>query len=87
LLVVPNQGQFEQWLNARFLENHKMGRAVFGRLPNRRDIASFIDSLDDSVPEAGGLPALGNAEAVACIERVLANAPLEKPEFSSVATG
>ena len=71
LLVTPNQGVFEQTLNALFLQRERLGQAVIHRPLTTADVASFLDRLDGYAERLRNRPACGNKEAVACIEGVL----------------
>ena len=71
LLVLPNQGIFEQTLNALFLERERLGRAVIDRPLTVADVTTFLNSLDGFAERLQNRPACGNKEAVACIEGVL----------------
>ena len=71
LLVVPNQGIFEQTLNAMFLQRERLGRAVIDRPLTVPDLVSFLKHVDGYAERLQNRPACGNKEAVACIEGVL----------------
>ena len=71
LLVVPNQGIFEQTLNALFLQRERLGQAVIDRPLTVPDVALFLNRLDGYAEHLQNRPACGNKEAVACIEGVL----------------
>ncbi|HMB90388.1 MAG TPA: glycosyltransferase family protein, partial [Rhodothermales bacterium] len=71
LLVVPNRGIFEQTLNALFLKREGLGEAVIGRCITTEDVQHFLSRLDTYEKHLRDRPACGNANAIACIERVL----------------
>jgi uncharacterized protein (TIGR00661 family) len=71
LLVVPNRGIFEQTLNAIFLERQGFGAAVIDRPLTKDDVSSFLNQLDAYEQRLHGHATVGNADALACIERVL----------------
>jgi uncharacterized protein (TIGR00661 family) len=71
LLVVPNQGIFEQTLNALFLQREALGAAVLDRRLTTQDLSSFLNDLDRYVERMRNRSGCGNKEAVACIEGVL----------------
>lgn len=71
-LVVPNSGIFEQTLNALFLARDGLGEAVVDRPLTAGDVAGFLSRLPTYEARLQGRVHIGNDEAVACIERVLA---------------
>jgi uncharacterized protein (TIGR00661 family) len=72
VLVTPNVGQFEQTLNALYLERLGLGRAVIGRRLEPADIQTFLDGLDSSHPPAARPLECGNDVAVRYVEEALA---------------
>ncbi len=82
-LVVPNHGTFEQTLNALFLEREGLGEAVHDRTLTAADVTGFLERLDRYRQRLrDGYCGMGNDEAVACIERILAqHTPLTPPRL------
>ncbi len=72
LLVVPNQGIFEQTLNALFLEREGLGRAVLDRSLTARDVKNFLKERHTYRSRLSSYERCGNQQAVACIEDILA---------------
>ena len=73
LLVVPNQGVFEQTLNALALCQEGLGHAILNRPPTCKDIEHF---LAEAPSYANRLPrhrTCGNEEAIALIEKLLSD--------------
>jgi uncharacterized protein (TIGR00661 family) len=79
LLVVPNRGIFEQTLNALFLEREGFGAAVIDRPLTEDDVTSFLDHLDAYARRLRGHATVGNADALACIERLLVDIGVASP--------
>lgn len=76
MLVMPNQGIFEQTLNAIYLERDGLGEAVHDHIPTAEDIRGFLARLSDYEANGDGSQEherrrCGNEAAAACIERVL----------------
>jgi len=71
LLVVPNQGIFEQTLNALFLQREHLGHTVIDRPLRVPDVASFLNQLNGYTERLRNRPTSGNKEAVVCIEGIL----------------
>ena len=71
ILVVPNNGIFEQTLNAIFLERDMLGAVVCGRRLTTEDITTFLGRRSEFARRLQGRSGSGNEDAVRCIERVL----------------
>lgn len=71
IMVSPNNGIFEQTLNALFLEKEGLGAATFGRPLRASDVSSFLSRKDQFARNIRGRGGSGNDDAVRCIERVL----------------
>lgn len=71
LLVAPNDGIFEQTINAIFLEREGLGRTVIGRPITVRDVTAFLDQHTIYEGRLQNRNNSGNEHAVACIEKVL----------------
>ncbi len=71
LLVVPNQGIFEQTLNAIFLEREGLGKAVLDRPLTPSDVKDFLKHRHDYRARLRNYAACGNHQAVECIEDIL----------------
>lgn len=72
LLVVPNRGVFEQTINALFLEREGLGAAVLDRSLTAADLTKFLEKGTHYKSRLRGRASCGNAQAVTCIERVIA---------------
>lgn len=72
LLVVPNQGIFEQTLNALSLKHEGLGRAVFDRPLTARDVKDFLKYRPAYRKRLASYERCGNQQAVECIEDTLA---------------
>ncbi len=69
-LAIPNQGIFEQTLNAIYLEKMGLGEAVHARMATTAQISAFLSRLDQYRARLSSHPvSCGNDDAVACIER------------------
>lgn len=71
LLVTPNQGIFEQTLNALFLQREGLGKAVLNRSLSARDVKDFLKHRHDYRARLQNYTACGNPKAVECIEDIL----------------
>src|SRR5690606_19355221 len=71
LLVAPNDGIFEQTINAIFLEREGLGRAVIGRPITVRDVTTFLEQHAIYEERLRNRNYSGNERAVMCIEKVL----------------
>lgn len=71
LLVAPNQGIFEQTLNALFLEREGLGRAVLDRPLAAHDVKDFLKHRHSYRTRLSSYERCGNQQAVACIEHTL----------------
>lgn len=71
LLVTPNQGIFEQTLNAIFLEREGLGKAVVDRPLHASDVKDLLKHHDDYRTRLQNYAACGNHQAVECIEDIL----------------
>ncbi|NVB39771.1 glycosyl transferase [Pseudenhygromyxa sp. WMMC2535] len=71
LLVMPNEGIFEQTLNALYLERDGLGEAIYHRVPEAADLRAFLGRLDRYTGRRPTQLRCGNDDAVACIEAVL----------------
>ncbi len=69
--MVPNQGLFEQTLDALFLQREHLGHAVIDRPLNVPDVASFLNPINGYTERLRNRHPSGNKEAVAGIEGVL----------------
>jgi len=69
--VAPNQGIFEQTLNALFLQREHLSHAVIDRPLSVPDVASFLNPFNGYTERLRNRPPSGNKEAVAGIEGVL----------------
>jgi len=69
--VAPNQGIFEQTLNALFLQREHLSHAVIDRPLSVPDVASFLNPINGYTERLRNRPPSGNKEAVAGIEGVL----------------
>ena len=72
LLVMPNGGIFEQTINALYLEREGLGEAVMHRAPSPEELRAFLDRAQAHPGRRSELMDCGNDQAVACIEKVLA---------------
>ncbi len=84
IMVVPNNGIFEQTLNALFLERDGLGATVFSGQLHASDVSAFLDKRHVFSRRIRGRRGSGNVDAVRCIERVLRMAgatvhPVVKP--------
>ncbi|MCB0717261.1 MAG: glycosyl transferase [Bacteroidetes bacterium] len=70
-LVVPNEGIFEQTLNALFLCSEGLGQGVFGRELTSDDVHGFLNRLTSFSERIRNRSGSGNIDAADCIERVL----------------
>lgn len=85
LLVVPNRGIFEQTLNALFLKRNGLGEAVMDRPLTVNDVTDFLANQSRFEKKLEAHATCGNAQAVACIERVLGTATfLPQPKHAEV---
>ena len=75
LLVAPNAGIFEQTLNALYLEQEGVGRAVHARELTESDVRGFARNLEQFQSQLPRRSA-GNHHALAVIEQVLGTRPL-----------
>jgi uncharacterized protein (TIGR00661 family) len=66
VLSVPLHGQFEQLMNARYLEREGFG--VCAPVPNTPALSAFLDRLDGFHERLGSYEQDGNADALAAIE-------------------
>ena len=71
LLVAPNQGIFEQTMNAIFLEREGLGKAVLDRPLAPDDVKDFLKHRHDYRARLRNYAACGNHQAVECIEDIL----------------
>lgn len=71
IMVVPNNGIFEQTLNALFLERDGLGATVFSGELHASDVGAFLAKRDVFSRRIRGRRGSGNVDAVRCIERVL----------------
>lgn len=72
LLVVPNQGIFEQTLNALFLEREGLGSAVLDRELHAEDVQRFLATCPHYRERLRSYPLrCGNEKALHCIEGLL----------------
>lgn len=44
--ALPNEGQFEQFLNARFVLDAGVGMALFNRYPSKADLRAFAEGIE-----------------------------------------
>jgi uncharacterized protein (TIGR00661 family) len=72
LLVMPNGGIFEQTLNALYLKREKLGEVLMQRIPGPDDLRSFIERARHHHSRRPECLRVGNDDAVACIEKVIA---------------
>lgn len=70
-LVVPNEGIFEQTLNALFLCEEGLGSGVFGRELTAADVRTFLSHVPTYAGRIRDQSGSGNLDAAHCIERVL----------------
>jgi uncharacterized protein (TIGR00661 family) len=68
LLVTPNQGIFEQRLNALFLEKDRLGLAAIGRQPRADDVRRLLSRRAEFAGRLEDRRAVGNESALAEIE-------------------
>ena len=73
LLVIPNQGIFEQTLNALALRQEGLGHAVLDRPPTHKDVEHFLEEAPSYANRLQRHRACGNEEAVAFIEQLLSS--------------
>lgn len=73
IMVVPNNGIFEQTLNALFLQKEGLGAAVFNRSIRTDDVTAFLERRTEFARRIRGRAGSGNMDAVYCIERILRN--------------
>jgi UDP:flavonoid glycosyltransferase YjiC (YdhE family) len=71
LLVVPNQGIFEQTLNALFLQRQGLGQAVLDRPLAADDVKDFLKARNTYCELLSDYERCGNHQAVDCIEDIL----------------
>lgn len=71
LLVVPNQGIFEQTLNALFLERQGLGHAVLDRPLTTDDVKDFLKRRYSYRTRLSSYERCGNQQAIECIEDIL----------------
>lgn len=71
LLVVPNEGIFEQTLNARYLESEGLGARTDQQGLCARVVEQFLGETDRYRARLASLNSCGNDEAIACIERMV----------------
>ena len=71
LLVVPNQGIFEQTLNALFLQRQGLGQAVLDRPLTADDVKDFLKARNTYRDLLSDYERCGNHQAVDCIEDIL----------------
>ena len=90
LLVVPNQGIFEQTMNALFLQRQGLGQAVLDRPLTPNDVKDFLKARNSYRELLSDYERCGNHQAVECIEDILLrigtaspNASLHRPALSS----
>jgi len=72
LLVVPNQGIFEQTINALFLQRQGLGQAVLDRPLASEDVKDFLKARNTYRDLLSDYERCGNHQAVDCIEDTLA---------------
>lgn len=72
LLVVPNQGIFEQTINALFLRRQGLGHAVLDRPLTADDVKDFLKARNTYRELLSDYERCGNHQAVDCIENILA---------------
>jgi uncharacterized protein (TIGR00661 family) len=71
LLVVPNQGTFEQTINALFLQRQGLGQAVLDRPLTPADVKDFLKARNSYRELLSDYERCGNHQAVECIEDTL----------------
>jgi len=83
LLVVPNQGIFEQTINALFLQRQGLGQAVLDRPLASDDVKDFLKARNTYRELLSDYERCGNHQAVDCIEDNLAHASFSAQKDSS----
>lgn len=66
ILAIPNKGQYEQWLNAYFLEKQQLGRVSFKAIPTKSEISQFLQEAQ--IHSTQPFP-IGNTEALSWIKK------------------
>ena len=89
IMVVPNNGIFEQTLNALFLERDRLGAASYGGRLTADGVTRFLENRESYARHIRGRSGSGNRDAIKCIERVLRAAgatvhPVVKPQKPSI---
>jgi uncharacterized protein (TIGR00661 family) len=72
VLAVPLRGQFEQLMNARYVEREGFGMCA--PVPDTPALRAFLDRLDEFHERLGSYEQDGNAEALATIEACVTTA-------------
>jgi uncharacterized protein (TIGR00661 family) len=75
-LSIPVAGQFEQTLNARYLE--RLGYGEFARAPSPEAVTTFLERLPEHERALEGYAQDGNHEALAALREQLALVALER---------
>lgn len=76
VLSIPVAGQFEQTLNARYLE--RLGYGAFAKAPTPEAIGAFLERVPDYEASLAGYAQDGNNEALGAMREQLALAALER---------
>ncbi len=92
IMVAPNNGIFEQTLNALFLERDRLGAVVCGRRLTAEDVKDFLGQRQEYARRLQNRNGSGNEDALRCIERVLrlvgaTTFPAVKPQKRSLVAG
>ncbi len=83
LLVVPNQGIFEQTINALFLQRQGLGQAVLDRPLASDDVKDFLKARNTYRELLSDYERCGNHQAVDCIEDTLVRVSFSAQRDSS----
>ena len=75
-LSIPVAGQFEQTLNARYLE--RLGYGEYAEAPSAEAVTGFLERLGDHERRLEGYSQDGNDEALAALREQLALVALER---------
>jgi UDP:flavonoid glycosyltransferase YjiC (YdhE family) len=77
MLSIPLQKQFEQELNARYLE--KLGYGAWSATLDADVIMRFLGGLEDHSAALQSYPAQDNSMMLTCVEELLRDVVLDEP--------
>lgn len=77
MLSVPIEGQYEQEMNARYLE--KLGYGAFAPVLDREVIRRFLEHADDHARALEAYRPTDNAMALTCVDELVARAARDEP--------